>query len=77
MGPMHAKSKEALTSSRWCGVKVRRRVSQLRCRSRHLAMVQNYEVRRQYSFAHSAKIEYTKLVEAEIPNVGVICKFKK
>ncbi|GFV37357.1 uncharacterized protein TNCV_1757951 [Trichonephila clavipes] len=29
--------------SRWCGVIVRRRGSQLRCRPRHLTMVQNYE----------------------------------
>ncbi|GFY34217.1 hypothetical protein TNCV_2505201 [Trichonephila clavipes] len=35
----------AKTSSRWCGVVVRR--GQLRCRPRHFTMVQNYEVRRQ------------------------------
>ncbi|GFY27520.1 uncharacterized protein TNCV_2071401 [Trichonephila clavipes] len=35
-------------SSRWCGVVVRRgRGCQLRCRPRHLTMVQNYVVRRQ------------------------------
>ncbi|GFV77535.1 uncharacterized protein TNCV_1070641 [Trichonephila clavipes] len=33
-------------SSRWCGVVVRRG-GQLRCRPRHLTMVQNYVVRRQ------------------------------
>ncbi|GFU82236.1 uncharacterized protein TNCV_4466871 [Trichonephila clavipes] len=33
----------AETSSRWCGVVVRRN----RCRPRHLTMVQNYVVRRQ------------------------------
>ncbi|GFU86548.1 uncharacterized protein TNCV_4479841 [Trichonephila clavipes] len=35
------------TSSRWCGVVVRRGRCQLRCRPRHLAMVQNYVFRRQ------------------------------
>ncbi|GFV77029.1 uncharacterized protein TNCV_690991 [Trichonephila clavipes] len=34
------------TSSRWCGVVVRRGRCQLRCRPRHLTMVQNYVVRR-------------------------------
>ncbi|GFT40608.1 uncharacterized protein TNCV_3007841 [Trichonephila clavipes] len=43
---MHAKSVESETSSRWCGVVVRRGC-QLRCRPRHLTMVQNYVVRRQ------------------------------
>ncbi|GFW06050.1 uncharacterized protein TNCV_4478441 [Trichonephila clavipes] len=37
----------AETSSRWSGVVVRRRGCQLRCRPRHLTMVQNYVVRRQ------------------------------
>ncbi|GFT95887.1 uncharacterized protein TNCV_312261 [Trichonephila clavipes] len=37
----------AQTSSRWCGVVVRRGGCHLRCRPRHLTMVQNYEVRRQ------------------------------
>ncbi|GFW24221.1 uncharacterized protein TNCV_1847801 [Trichonephila clavipes] len=37
----------AQTSTRWCGVVVRRRGCQLRCRPRHLIMVQNYEVHRQ------------------------------
>ncbi|GFX38132.1 uncharacterized protein TNCV_3837311 [Trichonephila clavipes] len=38
----------AETSSRWWGEKVRRGVGcQLRCRPRHLTMVQNYVVRRQ------------------------------
>ncbi|GFW62699.1 uncharacterized protein TNCV_2624621 [Trichonephila clavipes] len=37
----------AQTSCRWCGVVVRRKVCQLRCRLRHLTMVQNYVVRRQ------------------------------
>ncbi|GFT17090.1 uncharacterized protein TNCV_4738221 [Trichonephila clavipes] len=36
----------AQTSSRWCGVVVRERGCQLRCRPRHLTMVQNYVVRR-------------------------------
>ncbi|GFT60667.1 uncharacterized protein TNCV_3583871 [Trichonephila clavipes] len=36
----------AETSSRWCGVVVRRGGCQLRCRPRHLTMVQNYVVRR-------------------------------
>ncbi|GFV09896.1 uncharacterized protein TNCV_2318261 [Trichonephila clavipes] len=36
----------AQTSSRWCGVVARRRGCQLRCRPRHLTMVQNYVVRR-------------------------------
>ncbi|GFW72949.1 uncharacterized protein TNCV_830721 [Trichonephila clavipes] len=39
----------AQTSSRWCGVVVRRGVCQLRYRPRHLTMVQNYEVRHQKS----------------------------
>ncbi|GFT91413.1 uncharacterized protein TNCV_4285691 [Trichonephila clavipes] len=39
----------AETSSRWCGVVVRRGECQLRCRPRHLTMVQNYVVRRQKS----------------------------
>ncbi|GFV67445.1 uncharacterized protein TNCV_4621261 [Trichonephila clavipes] len=37
----------AETSSRWCGVVVRRGGCQLRCRPRHLTMVQNYVDRRQ------------------------------
>ncbi|GFX43464.1 uncharacterized protein TNCV_4874841 [Trichonephila clavipes] len=37
----------AETPSRWCGVVVRRGGGQLRCRPRHLTMVQNYVVRRQ------------------------------
>ncbi|GFV84535.1 uncharacterized protein TNCV_2481491 [Trichonephila clavipes] len=37
----------AETSSRWCGVVVRRGRCQLRCRPRHLTMVQDYVVRRQ------------------------------
>ncbi|GFW87879.1 uncharacterized protein TNCV_1359831 [Trichonephila clavipes] len=37
----------AETSSRWCGVVVRRGGCLLRCRPRHLTMVQNYVVRRQ------------------------------
>ncbi|GFX97446.1 uncharacterized protein TNCV_2840061 [Trichonephila clavipes] len=37
----------AQTSSRWCGVVVRRGGFQLRCHPRHLTMVQNYEFRRQ------------------------------
>ncbi|GFU84764.1 uncharacterized protein TNCV_2127051 [Trichonephila clavipes] len=37
----------AETSSRWCGVVVRERGCQLRCRPRHLTMVQNYVVRPQ------------------------------
>ncbi|GFU31372.1 CCHC-type domain-containing protein [Trichonephila clavipes] len=36
----------AETSSRWCGVVVRRDGGQLRCRPRHLTMVQNYVVQR-------------------------------
>ncbi|GFU89000.1 uncharacterized protein TNCV_2894481 [Trichonephila clavipes] len=39
----------AETSSRWCGVVVRKRGYQLRCRPRHLTMVLNYVVRRQKS----------------------------
>ncbi|GFU55222.1 uncharacterized protein TNCV_427221 [Trichonephila clavipes] len=37
----------AETSSSWCGVVVRRGRCELRCRPRHLTMVQNYVVRRQ------------------------------
>ncbi|GFY26942.1 uncharacterized protein TNCV_930831 [Trichonephila clavipes] len=37
----------AETSSLWCGVEVRRGRCQLRCRPRHLTMVQNYVVLRQ------------------------------
>ncbi|GFX89770.1 hypothetical protein TNCV_3712021 [Trichonephila clavipes] len=42
IGSMHVKSVDAQTSSRWCGVEVRRGG----CRPRHLTMVQNYEVHR-------------------------------
>ncbi|GFX55328.1 uncharacterized protein TNCV_3968821 [Trichonephila clavipes] len=41
---IHVKSVEAQTSSRWLGVEVRRGKGQLRCRSHHLTMVQNYVV---------------------------------
>ncbi|GFW13640.1 hypothetical protein TNCV_1211061 [Trichonephila clavipes] len=44
-GAMHVKPFEAQTSSRWCGVEVIRGGFQLRHRSRHLTVVQNYEVR--------------------------------
>ncbi|GFW44068.1 uncharacterized protein TNCV_998331 [Trichonephila clavipes] len=37
----------AETSSSWCGVVVRRGEYQLRCRPRHMTMVQNDVVRRQ------------------------------
>ncbi|GFU85325.1 uncharacterized protein TNCV_2386301 [Trichonephila clavipes] len=37
----------AQRSSRWCGVEARRGSCQLRCRPRHLTMVQNDELRRQ------------------------------
>ncbi|GFX20179.1 uncharacterized protein TNCV_1437391 [Trichonephila clavipes] len=37
----------AETSSRWCGVVVRRGGFQLRCQPRHLTMVRNYVVCRQ------------------------------
>ncbi|GFT58387.1 uncharacterized protein TNCV_2118881 [Trichonephila clavipes] len=37
----------AETSSRWCGVVVRREGCQLRCHPRHLTMVKNYVDRRQ------------------------------
>ncbi|GFW92130.1 uncharacterized protein TNCV_3540161 [Trichonephila clavipes] len=36
----------AETSSRWCGVVARRGGCHLKCRPRHLTMVQNYVVRR-------------------------------
>ncbi|GFT31817.1 uncharacterized protein TNCV_2035491 [Trichonephila clavipes] len=36
----------AETFSRWCGVVVRKEACQLRCRPRHLTMIQNYVVRR-------------------------------
>ncbi|GFX11250.1 uncharacterized protein TNCV_4786421 [Trichonephila clavipes] len=36
----------AETSSRWCGVVVRREGCRFRCHPRHLTMVQNYVVRR-------------------------------
>ncbi|GFX40361.1 hypothetical protein TNCV_4319941 [Trichonephila clavipes] len=41
-GVMHEQSIDTQTSSRWCGMEVRRG-GYLRCRSRHLTMVQNYE----------------------------------
>ncbi|GFY19730.1 transposable element Tcb1 transposase [Trichonephila clavipes] len=44
-GPLNLS--RADTSSRWCGVVVRRGRCQLRCRPRHLTKVQNYVVRRQ------------------------------
>ncbi|GFX05775.1 hypothetical protein TNCV_5089651 [Trichonephila clavipes] len=47
MGAMHVKCVQEETSSRWCGVVVRRGGCQLRCCPRHLTMVQNDEVRRQ------------------------------
>ncbi|GFX99287.1 hypothetical protein TNCV_2494681 [Trichonephila clavipes] len=37
----------AQTSSRWCGVVVRRGGCQLKCCSHHFTLVQDYEVRRQ------------------------------
>ncbi|GFT73527.1 uncharacterized protein TNCV_4021351 [Trichonephila clavipes] len=37
----------AETSTRWCGVVVRRGGCQLRCRPRHMTMAQNYVVRLQ------------------------------
>ncbi|GFS73423.1 uncharacterized protein TNCV_1101491 [Trichonephila clavipes] len=37
----------AQTSSRWCGLIVTRRWCEFRCRPRHLALVQNYEIRHQ------------------------------
>ncbi|GFY34133.1 uncharacterized protein TNCV_2504361 [Trichonephila clavipes] len=37
----------AQTSSLWCDLVVRRGGCQLKCRPRHLTMVQNYEVHRQ------------------------------
>ncbi|GFU12255.1 hypothetical protein TNCV_4600541 [Trichonephila clavipes] len=46
-GTMYVKSVEAQTSFRWCGVEVRRGECQLRCRPRHLTMVQNDEVSHQ------------------------------
>ncbi|GFW40316.1 transposon Ty3-I Gag-Pol polyprotein [Trichonephila clavipes] len=42
-GVVHVKYVETQTSSCWCDVEVRRRGGQLRCRPRHLSMVQNYE----------------------------------
>ncbi|GFV23783.1 uncharacterized protein TNCV_959771 [Trichonephila clavipes] len=42
---MHVKLSRAETSSRWCGVVVRRGECQLRCRPRLLTIVQNYVVR--------------------------------
>ncbi|GFV23909.1 hypothetical protein TNCV_272721 [Trichonephila clavipes] len=44
---MHIKSVEAQTSFHWCGGEVTKGGYQLRCRSRHLTMVQNDEVRYQ------------------------------
>ncbi|GFT29187.1 transposable element Tcb2 transposase [Trichonephila clavipes] len=44
MGPMHVKYVEAQTSSCWCGVEAKREGCNLRCRPRHLTMVQNDEV---------------------------------
>ncbi|GFX20233.1 hypothetical protein TNCV_1437931 [Trichonephila clavipes] len=46
-GAMFFKSVKSSNVSRWCGVVVRRRECQIRCRSRHLTMVRNDEVRRQ------------------------------
>ncbi|GFY04429.1 uncharacterized protein TNCV_4415171 [Trichonephila clavipes] len=45
-GAMHVKSVESsnVLPFVWCGVVVRRGACQLRCRPRHLTMVQNYEV---------------------------------
>ncbi|GFW16174.1 hypothetical protein TNCV_4263391 [Trichonephila clavipes] len=43
-GPMHVKYVEAQTSSRWCGVKVRRSGCQLRWHPHPLTTVQNNEI---------------------------------
>ncbi|GFW20764.1 uncharacterized protein TNCV_1049851 [Trichonephila clavipes] len=51
-------------SSGWCGVVVRRGGCQLRCRPRHLTMVQNYVVRRQ-------KPRATLIFNQSIPIVAV------
>ncbi|GFX41265.1 hypothetical protein TNCV_2219631 [Trichonephila clavipes] len=44
---MNVPSVGAQTSSRWCGVEVKRVGCQLKGRPRHLTMVQNDEIRRQ------------------------------
>ncbi|GFV24301.1 uncharacterized protein TNCV_422911 [Trichonephila clavipes] len=44
---MHVKSVESSNVLPWCGVEVRREGCQLRCRPRHLTMVENYVVCRQ------------------------------
>ncbi|GFU92286.1 hypothetical protein TNCV_1338671 [Trichonephila clavipes] len=56
--PLLVKSVEAQTSSRLCGVELRRECWQLRFRLRHLTEVQNYDVRFQYPHLvlHSAKL---------------------
>ncbi|GFY34937.1 hypothetical protein TNCV_155101 [Trichonephila clavipes] len=41
---MHVKLVDVQTSSRWCGMEVRRERRQLRCCPRHLTMAHNYEV---------------------------------
>ncbi|GFU81881.1 hypothetical protein TNCV_2536901 [Trichonephila clavipes] len=43
--PLHVKYVDAQTLSRWCDVKVRREIPELRCRPRLLKKVQNCEVR--------------------------------
>ncbi|GFW16538.1 uncharacterized protein TNCV_2351621 [Trichonephila clavipes] len=58
---------KAETSSRWCGVVVRRGGCQLRCRPRHLTMVQNYVVRRQKQL-NSATLIFTHSLRTVIRN---------
>ncbi|GFU63387.1 uncharacterized protein TNCV_44331 [Trichonephila clavipes] len=75
-------------SSRWCGVVVRRGWCQLKCRPRHLTMLQNYEPDGHgYELVSSVRalvpqkcsveeeLLHVKHVEVKSPHVGVMWKF--
>ncbi|GFV30727.1 uncharacterized protein TNCV_951481 [Trichonephila clavipes] len=70
----------AETSSRWCGVGVERGC-QLRCRPRHLTMVQNYVVRRQsprvaeQCDVNIQSINVTSIDTGEVIDVDILSKY--
>ncbi|GFX14123.1 uncharacterized protein TNCV_1766191 [Trichonephila clavipes] len=56
------------TSSRWCGVVVRRGGCELRCRPRHLTMVQNHT----WSVAKSSRVAGQYVVNIHSPDMGAL-----
>ncbi|GFW00742.1 hypothetical protein TNCV_2305151 [Trichonephila clavipes] len=60
-------------TSRWCGMEVRRRGFQLRCRPRHLTMVQNYEPGGQGNGLVEACHEFDPCTAEEPPYRGGKC----